>query len=110
MKNQSVRSNIDWIIVSIYITLVILGWLNIYSSSLPEIETTFYDTTQFYGKQLFVILFTIPLIFAGTNSLITICPEEVFRVKKNNKKNKAVKAFFMCGSLTKVVNSVTFRR
>jgi len=62
MKNQSVRSNIDWIIVTIYIALVVLGWLNIYSSSLPEIETTFYDTSQFYGKQLFVVLFTIPLI------------------------------------------------
>ena len=33
MKNQSVRSNIDWIIVTIYIVLVIMGWLNIYSSS-----------------------------------------------------------------------------
>jgi rod shape determining protein RodA len=62
MKNQSVRNNIDWIIVTIYIALVVLGWLNIYSSSLPEIETTFYDTSQFYGKQLFVVLFTIPLI------------------------------------------------
>ncbi len=62
MKNQSVTSNIDWMIVTIYIALVVLGWLNIYSSSLPEIETTFYDTSQFYGKQLFVVLFTIPLI------------------------------------------------
>ena len=62
MKNQSVTSNIDWIIVTIYIVLVVLGWLNIYSSSLPEIETTFFDMSQFYGKQLFVVLLTIPLI------------------------------------------------
>lgn len=63
MKNQSVRSNIDWIIVTIYIVLVILGWLNIYSSSLPEVETSIFDISQFYGKQLVNIALTIPLIF-----------------------------------------------
>ena len=63
MKNQSVRSNIDWVIVSIYITLVILGWLNIYSSSLPVEETSFFDMSQIYGKQLLFIIVTIPLIF-----------------------------------------------
>ena len=62
MKNQSVRNNIDWIIVSIYSVLVILGWFNIYSSSLPETPTDFYDFGQFFGKQLFFILLTIPLI------------------------------------------------
>lgn len=34
MKNQSVTNNLDWISIGIYIVLVILGWLNIYSSSL----------------------------------------------------------------------------
>lgn len=63
MKNQSVRSNIDWMIVCIYITLVILGWLNIYSSSLPTEETSFFDMSQIYGKQLLFIIVTIPLIF-----------------------------------------------
>lgn len=62
MKNQSVSSNIDWVIVSIYILMVILGWLNIYSSSLPEVETSIFDLSQFYGKQLLTIAFTIPLI------------------------------------------------
>ena len=56
MKNQSVKKNIDWICVIIYSTLVILGWLNIYSSSLSSIEDT-------YIKQLIFITFTIPLIF-----------------------------------------------
>ena len=62
MKNQSVSSNIDWVIVSIYILMVILGWLNIYSSSLPEVETSIFDLSQYYGKQLLTIAFTIPLI------------------------------------------------
>jgi rod shape determining protein RodA len=62
MKNQSVRNNIDWMIVSIYAVLVILGWFNIYSSSLPEKPADFYDFSQFFGKQLFYILLTVPLI------------------------------------------------
>jgi rod shape determining protein RodA len=56
MKNQSVTSNIDWICVIIYILLVVLGWLNIYSSSLSSEEGT-------SDKQLIFILFAIPLIF-----------------------------------------------
>lgn len=56
MKNQSVKNNIDWISVFIYTTLVILGWINIYSSSLLSTEGT-------YQKQLIFIGCTIPLIF-----------------------------------------------
>ena len=56
MKNQSITNNIDWICVIIYIILVVLGWLNIYSSSLSSEEGT-------SDKQLIFILFAIPLIF-----------------------------------------------
>ncbi len=56
MKNQSVSNNIDWISIIIYTLLVILGWLNIYSSSLSSMEDT-------YQKQLIFIILTIPLIF-----------------------------------------------
>src|SRR6478672_12787201 len=65
MKNQGVSQNIDWISISIYIILVIMGWLNIYSSSLSTVaqETSIFDFTQIYGKQFLFILFTIPIIF-----------------------------------------------
>ena len=56
MKNQSITNNLDWICIIIYITLVIMGWLNIYSSSLSSPEDT-------YQKQLVFIVLTIPLIF-----------------------------------------------
>lgn len=56
MKNQSVKKNIDWICVIIYCVLVILGLLNIYSSSLSSMEGT-------ANKQLMFIVLTIPLIF-----------------------------------------------
>ena len=64
MKNQSVTNHIDWIIVTIYILLVTMGWLNIYSSSLSLTEdSSILDLSQFYGKQLLSIVFSIPLIF-----------------------------------------------
>ena len=56
MKNQSITNNLDWICIIIYIALVIMGWLNIYSSSLSSVEGT-------YEKQLIFIVLTIPLIF-----------------------------------------------
>jgi rod shape determining protein RodA len=56
MKNQSLSSNIDWICIIIYIALVFLGWLNIYSSSLSSTEGT-------YEKQAVFIALSIPLIF-----------------------------------------------
>lgn len=62
MKNQSVRSHIDWISVFIYSALVILGWLNIYSSSLPLGESSLFDFSQVYGKQMMFIILSLPLI------------------------------------------------
>ncbi|HEY0047526.1 MAG TPA: rod shape-determining protein RodA [Flavobacterium sp.] len=63
MKNQAVSSNIDWISIFIYGALVIMGWLNIYSSSLPIDEDTAFSFSHIYGKQLLFIIFTVPLIF-----------------------------------------------
>jgi rod shape determining protein RodA len=56
MKNQSITNNIDWSSVVIYGLLVLLGWLNIYSSSLSSMEGT-------SEKQFLFIALTIPLIF-----------------------------------------------
>ena len=61
MKNQSVSANLDWITVLIYSILVIMGWLNIYSSSLPT-DATGFDMNHEYGKQLLFIILTIPVI------------------------------------------------
>ncbi len=61
MKNQSVANNLDWITVFMYIILVLMGWLNIFSTSIP-VEFTDFDFGDYYGKQLIFILLTIPLI------------------------------------------------
>lgn len=62
LENQSVISNIDWLCVFIYILLVLIGWVNIYSASLPLETTSIFDLNQIYGKQLLFILLCIPLI------------------------------------------------
>lgn len=62
MKNQSTRNNIDWMVVTLYIILVAMGWLNIYSASLPLEETSIFDLSQIYGKQMLFIILSIPLI------------------------------------------------
>ncbi|MEC4004638.1 rod shape-determining protein RodA [Flavobacterium sp. SUN052] len=65
MRNQSVTNNIDWISIVFYFALVIMGWLNIYSSSLSTVvgESSIFDFNQIYGKQFLFIIFSIPIIF-----------------------------------------------
>lgn len=65
MSNKSISSNLDWISVIIYIILVVLGWLNIYSSSLSITveDASLFDFSEIYGKQMLFIFLTIPLIY-----------------------------------------------
>lgn len=64
MKKQSLSNGIDWLSVIIYILLVFMGWINIYSSSLSSSNANadFFDITQVYGKQLLFITLTFPII------------------------------------------------
>ena len=62
MRNQNVGNRLDWITVLLYIALVSLGWMTIYSASLPIEETPILDLSQTYGRQLLFIALSIPLI------------------------------------------------
>lgn len=62
LANQSVLSNVDWLTIFIYACLVFIGWLNIYSASLPDEATSIFDLGQIYGKQILFIGISIPLI------------------------------------------------
>ncbi|WP_320815818.1 rod shape-determining protein RodA [Flavobacterium sp.] len=64
MKNQSIGNNIDWLTLLLYMMLVIGGWITIYSASLPIEETSLFDVTQIYGRQMLFIVLSIPLILA----------------------------------------------
>lgn len=62
MKNQSVVGNLDWITILLYALLVGMGWMTIYSASLPDQTTSIFDIGQIYGKQIMFIMTSIPLI------------------------------------------------
>lgn len=46
MKSQSTIANIDWITVLIYMALVTMGWINIFSASVPVEGITQFDFLQ----------------------------------------------------------------
>lgn len=57
-------TEIDWITVFLFIILVGFGWMNIYSASLNEASTFFFDMSQTYGRQaLFIGLSLILIVF-----------------------------------------------
>ena len=51
-RRVNVWSNIDWLTVTIYLVLVILGWINIYAAVYNEDNQYIFDISQRYGKQL----------------------------------------------------------
>lgn len=54
----------DWLLIFIYLALVSMGWINIYSASLNDTAKGFFDFSQIYGKQMLWIGFsTILIIF-----------------------------------------------
>ncbi|MAP81512.1 MAG: rod shape-determining protein RodA [Aequorivita sp.] len=52
----------DWLIIFIYLALVIVGWLNIYSASLSDNAQGFFDFSQIYGKQMIWMGLSVVLI------------------------------------------------
>ncbi len=53
---------LDWITIFIYIALVGIGWVNIYSASFNEVSTSFFDFSQVYTKQMMFICLSVVLI------------------------------------------------
>ncbi|MDG2052496.1 MAG: rod shape-determining protein RodA [Flavobacteriaceae bacterium] len=52
----------DWVTIFIYIALVSIGWINIYSASYNTTSTVFFDFSQIYIKQLIWISLSLILI------------------------------------------------
>tara|TARA_R100000306_G_scaffold5939_9_gene8387 strand:- start:10193 stop:11452 length:1260 start_codon:yes stop_codon:yes gene_type:complete len=53
---------LDWLTIFLYFALVAIGWMNIYSASLDDSATTFWDFDQIYTKQLLWIFLSVVLI------------------------------------------------
>jgi len=62
-QQKYIFENIDWIMVSIYLVMVLLGWFNIYAAVYNEDHKSIFDISQNYGKQL---------IWIGTSVVLAI--------------------------------------
>ena len=56
MKRGSIIANMDWLTVLLYLIMVFLGWMNIYSAVYTENHPEIFDFSQRYGKQFIWIL------------------------------------------------------
>jgi len=56
--------NIDWITVFLYLMLVLIGWLSIYSAIYDEAHRDIFDLSQRFGKQLLWIAAALIIAFA----------------------------------------------
>lgn len=55
MSGKSILKRIDWLTVLFYLLLLTIGWVNIYSSTFSESDTSIFDFGTLHGKQLFFI-------------------------------------------------------
>jgi len=62
-QQKSIFENVDWLLVSMYLVFVVMGWLNIYAAVYNEEHDSIFDITQNYGKQM---------IWIGTSIVIAL--------------------------------------
>jgi rod shape determining protein RodA len=62
MFGSNILRRIDWLSVLIYVLLVGIGWVNIYSSTFNQDHGSVFDLSQLYGKQLVFIGFSLVVI------------------------------------------------
>ena len=67
MNRNRVLNSIDWVSVFIYLFLIALGWMNIYSVTAPKDGGEFIDMSQKYFKQIvwigFALLLLVTILF-----------------------------------------------
>src|SRR5690554_312288 len=51
-KRNSLWANIDWFTIMLYLALVLIGWVNIYSAVFDAEHQSIFDISQRYGKQM----------------------------------------------------------
>ena len=70
--NSKIANNIDWLSIIIYLILVSMGWMNIYSSAY---DGTSFDLGSRYGKQMIMIgvniLFIVAIFFLNGHIIPT---------------------------------------
>lgn len=59
IRSNNIARWLDWPTVIIFLTLVFMGWLNIYAAVFSEEHSSIFDTSQRYGMQLIWIAATL---------------------------------------------------
>ncbi len=62
-ERQGILQNFDWITVLLFLLLVFIGWINIYSAVYNEEHSNIFDFSQRYGKQLIWIFAAMGIAF-----------------------------------------------
>lgn len=77
MKSRRDRwiGNLDWLTIVIYLILVFIGWMSVYSASFNESNPSVFDFSQRYGKQFIWIACALFLAIA-----ILLIDAKVFNV------------------------------
>lgn len=61
-RTTNILAGIDWVLVLLFLTLVLIGWVNIYAATTGKNTTGLLDFSTEYGKQLIYIGFNTVLI------------------------------------------------
>lgn len=62
MFGKGLLRRVDWLSILIFVLLVAIGWINIYSSTYSEGQDNIFDFSTIYGKQLIFISLDLILI------------------------------------------------
>lgn len=62
-RRENLLNSVDWVLITLYGVLVVLGWLNIYASVYNDEHQAITDVTQKYGKQFIWIGTALVLAF-----------------------------------------------
>lgn len=62
-ERKHIFENMDWLLISAYLLLVLFGWMNVYSAVYNEEHQSIFDFSQRYGKQIIWIGAAILMAF-----------------------------------------------
>ena len=63
MSGSTLLRRIDWLTILLMCSLMLFGWINIYSTTVTEDFTSVFDYQTYYGKQLVFIIISLLVVF-----------------------------------------------
>lgn len=63
MSGSTLLRRIDWLTILLMCSLMLFGWVNIYSTTVTEDFTSVFDFQTYYGKQLVFIIISLLVVF-----------------------------------------------